>query len=71
MIAITAEEKNMITEKCPGVHIVRTMKGDSKRHHYYCTEDRRVMALLAPLRGWDVEAPKNRTRKRRGGNYRN
>lgn len=70
MIAITAEEKNLIAERYPNVHIVRTMKGDSKRHHYYCTEDRRVMALLAPLRGWETEKPKKHTNKRRGGNHR-
>ena len=33
MIAITAEEKKIIHEQYPDVHIVRTMKQDSKRHH--------------------------------------
>lgn len=50
MIAITAEEKKAIHKKYPDVHIVRTMKQDSKRHHYYMTEDRKPMALLRKLR---------------------
>jgi len=33
MIAITADEKKIIHELYPDVHIVRTMKQDSKRHH--------------------------------------
>ena len=39
MIAITASEKEAIRERFPRVHIVRTMKQDSKRHHYYMVED--------------------------------
>lgn len=50
MIAITAEEKKIIHEQYPEVHIVRTMKQDSKRHHYYMTEDKKPMKLLRKLR---------------------
>lgn len=50
MIAITAEEKKIIREQFPDVHIVRTMKQDSKRHHYYMTEDKKPMKLLNKLR---------------------
>ncbi len=50
MIAITAEEKKIIHEQYPDVHIVRTMKQDSKRHHYYMTEDKKPMKLLRKLR---------------------
>ena len=50
MIAITAEEKKIIKEQYPDVHIVRTMKQDSKRHHYYMTEDKKPMKLLRRLR---------------------
>lgn len=39
MIAITLSEKEAIREKFPRVHIVRTMKSDSKRHHYYMVEE--------------------------------
>ena len=34
MIAITADEKKIIHEQYPDVHIVRTMKQDYKHHHY-------------------------------------
>lgn len=50
MIAITKEEKDIITAEFPHVHIVRTMKQRSKRHHYYCVEERGVMRLLKRLR---------------------
>ena len=50
MIAITAEEKKIIHAQYPEVHIVRTMKQDSKRHHYYMTEDKKPMKLLRKLR---------------------
>lgn len=54
MVAITAQEKNIVTERCPRVYIVRTMKHDSKRHHYYMTEDRAAMRVLRGLRGSDT-----------------
>ena len=50
MVSITAEEKKIIHEQYPDVHIVRTMKQDSKRHHYYMTEDKKPMKLLRKLR---------------------
>ena len=50
MIAITADEKKIIHEQYPNVHIVRTMRQDSKRHHYYMTEDKKPMKLLRELR---------------------
>lgn len=51
MIAITLSEKNAICEKYPNVHIVRTMKQDSKRHHYYMVESAAPMRMLNTLRG--------------------
>jgi hypothetical protein len=51
VIAITKQEKKMILERFPNVHIVRTMKSKSKRHRYYCEESRGVMRLLAQKRG--------------------
>jgi hypothetical protein len=51
MIAITQAEKQAILEKYPWVHIVRTMKQDSKRHHYYMAEDSGPMRMLRGLRG--------------------
>lgn len=50
MVEITQSEKKAIKERYPDVHIVRTMKQDSKRHHYYMTEDRKPMELLRKLR---------------------
>ena len=51
MIAINKEEKEIIAAKFPDVHIARTMKQKSKRHHYYCEETKPVMRLLKQLRG--------------------
>lgn len=54
MIAISAQEKKIISEQCPRAYIVRTMKHDSKRHHYYMTEDGAAMRVLRELRGSGV-----------------
>lgn len=51
LIKINAAEKQAISKKFPRVHIVRTMKSDSKRHHYYCEEQRDVMRFIRELRG--------------------
>lgn len=50
LIAINKEEKEIISKMYPNVHIVRTAKQRSKRHRYYCEENRAAMALLAQLR---------------------
>lgn len=50
MIAINKEEKDIISKAYPNVHIVRTMKQKSKRHRYYCEENRGAMSLLKSLR---------------------
>ena len=57
MIAITKDEKNAIREKFPNVHIVRTMKHDSKRGHYYMVENTGPMRYLNKLRGNDTYRP--------------
>lgn len=51
MIAITATEKQTICQRYPDTHIVRTMKHDSKRHHYYMVEGGAPMRYLNELRG--------------------
>ena len=51
MILINKAEKDAIHERFPNVFIIRTMKHDSKRHHYYCEEDRRVVRYLNERRG--------------------
>lgn len=50
MVAINKEEKETILKMYPNIHIVRTMKQKSKRHRYYCEENRGAMALLRSLR---------------------
>lgn len=50
MIAITKAEKDAISEQFPNTHIVRTMKQESKRHHYYCEESKPVMRYLNKVR---------------------
>lgn len=54
MVLITKDEKDIIHRFYPRVHITRTMKQKSKRHRYYCEEDKRVMILLAKLRRENV-----------------
>ena len=50
MIAVTKTEKELIIKKFPDIHIVRTMKQKSKRHRYYCEEQKPVMNYLRRLR---------------------
>lgn len=50
MIAISKQEKEIIVERFPNVHIVRTMKQKSKRHRYYCEESKGVMRFLKETR---------------------
>lgn len=54
MIMINKAESEAIRERFPSVHIVRTMRQDSNRHRYYCTEDRRVMRFLDRFRNRNV-----------------
>ena len=51
MIAINKAEKELIAERFPNAHIVRTMKSKSKRHRYYCEENRQVINFLNKQRG--------------------
>ena len=50
MIEITKEEKRLITERYPNVHIRRTVKQKSKRGRYFMTEDTGPMRLLRAIR---------------------
>ncbi len=69
MVKINAAEKQAISKKFPDVRIVRTMKSDSKRHHYYCEEQREVVCYLRELRGEPVRKRRNnwRNKPNRGG----
>lgn len=59
MIAISVDEKKIIREECPQVHIVRTMKQRSKRHRYYMAEEPAAMRVLRCLRG-EPERPRRK-----------
>ncbi len=50
MIAITSQEKDIIAERMPNVHIRRTVRQKSKRHKYYMEENKNAMRLLWGLR---------------------
>lgn len=50
MIEISRAEKDVVSEKFPNAHIVRTMKQHSGRGHYYCEESKKVMKLLREIR---------------------
>lgn len=63
MIVVNKMEKDYIVSRCPGVHIVRTMKQKSKRHKYYCEESPRVMNCLNRFRGIDI------TENKKDGGY--
>ena len=69
MIAINKAESEVIRERCPNAHIVRTEKQRSKRHHYYCEESRKVMEVIRELRGLPQERPRRPRRKQNRGGY--
>lgn len=50
MVEINKAEKEIILGRYPNTHVVRTMKQDSRRHHYYMTEGYRQMNLLNKIR---------------------
>lgn len=54
MVLISKEEKEKINKRFPRVHIARTMKQKSKRHKYYCEENRAAMRYLEELRSEGV-----------------
>ncbi len=62
MIAITEAEKKAIAAKFPDVYIARTMRQDSKRHHYYMEERGGPMRMLRAMRGQAEPSSKRRGR---------
>jgi hypothetical protein len=70
MIAITLSEKEAIKRRFPDVHIARTMKQDSKRHHYYMVEERGPVRYLNELRGIVDPGERRRDRKKGTRGYR-
>lgn len=47
MIPITKEEKDLLVKMFPDCKFPRTMRQDSKRHHYFCTESEPLMRAVA------------------------
>ncbi len=47
MISITKQEKDLLVNLFPHYKFPRTMKQDSKRHHYFCTESEELMRPIA------------------------
>lgn len=56
MITITRQERDIIAERMPNVHIRRTVKQKSKRHKYYMEENKKAMRLLKELRADKTES---------------
>lgn len=50
MILVNKEEKEIISKVLPKIHFIRTEKGRSKRHHYYCEENVKVRELIDKIR---------------------
>lgn len=53
MVSINRAEKDAIAERFPHVFIIRTMKQDSKRKHYFMEESPAAMRYLRKLRYGD------------------
>lgn len=51
MILINENEKRAILKRYPQTYFVRTMKHDSKRHHYYVEDRPRIVRIIDSLRG--------------------
>ena len=70
MIPITKEEKELLVKafppyKPPFYRFPRTMKQDSKRHHYFCTESEELMRLIAGSNSQAAELVKEFDRRKR------
>lgn len=70
MVKISKAEKDEITKLYPDVQMTRTMKQDSKRHHYYMVEQPGPMRVLRKVRGLNEpsDPARNNRNGRKGGN---
>lgn len=50
VVIISEQEKKVIAQAVPDVHIRRTVKQKSKRHRYYMEENAYAMRILRSLR---------------------
>lgn len=64
MIPITKAEKELLSELFPRGKFPRTMKQDSKRHHYFCTESEEYMRAIAHSNAAAAELVKEFDRRR-------
>lgn len=59
MIAVNKAEKEAVLKRFPRTQFVRTMKQDSKRHHYYMVEEREPVRYVRQMRGLEPMRGKN------------
>lgn len=64
MIQITKEEKELLVKLYPHYKYPRTMKQDSKRHHYFCTESEELMRAIAHSNAQAAQFVENLDRQR-------
>lgn len=64
MISISKKEKDLLAKLFPGYKFPRTMKQDSKRHHYFCTESEELMRPIAGSNVMAAERVKEFDRRR-------
>lgn len=64
LITITKEEKERLVKLFPNCKFPRTMKQDSKRHHYFCTESEDLMRAIADSNTAAAECVKEFDRQR-------
>lgn len=50
MLLISKEEAAVLRERCPRVHIVRTMKQKSHRGNYFCEETVAALRVIKDIR---------------------
>jgi len=65
MVKISKAEKEEIVKLYPDVQLTRTMRQDSKRHHYYMVEQPGPMRVLRKIRG--IADPADGVRGNKGG----
>lgn len=64
LLAVNKSEKKAIAERFPNAHIVRTMKADSSRGHYYVEETKAILSFINELRSQNVVAEYGARNKR-------
>ena len=64
MISITKQEKDLLVKLFPHYKFPRTMKQDSKRHHYFRTESEELMRPIADSNSAAAERVKEFDRQR-------